>query len=37
VLDGTALSTGDQARVEDLSSFELKATATAELILIDLP
>ena len=36
VLDGTALSTGDHARVEDLSSFELKATATAELVLIDL-
>jgi len=37
VLDGTALGTGDQARVEGLPALELKASRAAEVVLIDLP
>jgi hypothetical protein len=37
VLNGTALARGDQARIADETELKVKATADAELILLDLP
>jgi len=37
VLDGAALGSGDQARVEGVTALDLKASRAAEVVLIDLP